>query len=135
MVGYRVVAVLVMSVLLQATPTISISTIGSGGGTSTGTPYTVSGTIGEFDATQSNMTGGGYTVRGGFWHQLPVNSVPPNPYDIDGNGFITPEDAIYVINRIGQTKNSGNALADVDNDGDIDQADADAIISRIGTTP
>jgi hypothetical protein len=44
-------------------------TIGSGGGTSTGTnggtSYTVSGTIGQ-PATAS-MSGGGYALTGGFW--------------------------------------------------------------------
>ena len=42
--------------------------IAGGGGTSTGGVYTVSGTIGQHDATANNaMTGGNYSLTGGFW--------------------------------------------------------------------
>jgi hypothetical protein len=40
-------------------------TIGGGGGTSTGGVYSVAGTIGQPDA--GAMTGGSYTLQGGFW--------------------------------------------------------------------
>ena len=40
-------------------------TIDGGGGTSTGGIYFVSGTIGQPDAGM--MSGGNYTLRGGFW--------------------------------------------------------------------
>jgi len=40
-------------------------TIGGGGGTSTGGVYLVAGTIGQPDA--GAMTGGSYTLQGGFW--------------------------------------------------------------------
>ncbi|HMP83296.1 MAG TPA: hypothetical protein PKA41_11400 [Verrucomicrobiota bacterium] len=42
-------------------------TIDGGGGTSTGGVYSVSGTIGQPDATQQPMTGGNYSLEGGFW--------------------------------------------------------------------
>jgi hypothetical protein len=45
-------------------------TIDGGGGTSTGGVYAVSGTIGQPDAGP-NMSGGNFTVTGGFW-ALPV---------------------------------------------------------------
>ena len=41
-------------------------TVDSGGGTSQGGDYAVSGTIGQPD-TSSLMSGGEYTVVGGFW--------------------------------------------------------------------
>ncbi len=42
--------------------------ISGGGGTSTGGVYSVSGTIGQHDATANNaLTGGSYSVTGGFW--------------------------------------------------------------------
>jgi hypothetical protein len=41
------------------------STIDDGGGTSSGDTYTLDGTIGQFDA--GVMSGGAYTVSGGFW--------------------------------------------------------------------
>jgi hypothetical protein len=44
---------------------IDWSTIGGGGGTSTGGVYSLSGTIGQAGA--GNMGGGNYTLVGGFW--------------------------------------------------------------------
>lgn len=41
-------------------------TIDGGGGTSTGSVYSVSGTIGQPDAG-GPMTGGNYSLTGGFW--------------------------------------------------------------------
>jgi len=42
--------------------------VAGGGGTSTGGVYTVSGTIGQHDASANNaMTGGNYSLTGGFW--------------------------------------------------------------------
>jgi hypothetical protein len=46
---------------------INWHTIDGGGGTSTGGVYAVSGTIGQPDASQQTMTGGNYSVTGGFW--------------------------------------------------------------------
>ena len=40
--------------------------VSGGGGTSTNGPYAISGTIGQHDAG-GPMTGGGYSVTGGFW--------------------------------------------------------------------
>src|SRR5256885_14185661 len=40
-------------------------TIDGGGGTSSGGPYTLSGTIGQPDA--GTMSGGNFTLDGGFW--------------------------------------------------------------------
>ena len=40
--------------------------IAGGGGTSTGAIYTVTGTIGQPDAGGA-MTGGNYSLTGGFW--------------------------------------------------------------------
>jgi len=40
-------------------------TVDSGGGTASGGPYALIGTIGQPDA--GTLTGGGYTLGGGFW--------------------------------------------------------------------
>ena len=45
---------------------ITSSTIAGGGGTSTGGVYSVSGTIGQHDAS-NDMTNAQYSVAGGFW--------------------------------------------------------------------
>jgi hypothetical protein len=52
--------------------------IAGGGGTSTGGVYSVSGTIGQHDAGNA-MSGGQYSVTGGFWSLLAVVPTPGAP--------------------------------------------------------
>ena len=52
-------------------------TIDGGGGTSTGGVYAVTGTIGQPDA--GRMTGGNFTIEGGFWGILSVVQLPGAP--------------------------------------------------------
>ncbi len=55
-----------LSTSLAQSYSIDWHTIDGGGGTSTGSVYSVSGTIGQPDAG-STMTNGQYSVTGGFW--------------------------------------------------------------------
>ena len=57
---------------------IDWSTIDGGGGTSTGGTYSVSGTIGQPDASGA-MSGGNYSVTGGFWALVQVVQTPGAP--------------------------------------------------------
>jgi hypothetical protein len=60
------------------TYSIDWSTIDGGGGTSSGGPYTLSGTIGQPDA--GTMSGGNYSLTGGFWSMIsaiPTEGSPP----------------------------------------------------------
>jgi hypothetical protein len=52
--------------------------IAGGGGTSTNGQYSVSGTIGQPDAS-SAMSGGNYSVTGGFWALISVVQSPGAP--------------------------------------------------------
>ena len=52
--------------------------VSGGGGTSTGGTYTVSGTIGQHDASGA-MSGGNYSVTGGFWSLINVVQTPGLP--------------------------------------------------------
>jgi hypothetical protein len=52
--------------------------IAGGGGTSTGGTYAVSGTIGQPDASGA-MSGGNYSVTGGFWSLIQVVQTPGAP--------------------------------------------------------
>ena len=54
-------------------------TIDGGGGTSTGGVYSVSGTIGQPDANATPMTGGNFSLTGGFWSLLSVVLTPGAP--------------------------------------------------------
>ena len=58
--------------------------------------------------------------------------LPTSPFDVDKNLRITPTDATYVINRLGQTVTTGNATADVNDDQTIDVLDVNAVIAQIG---
>ena len=53
---------------------IDWSTIDAGGGTSTGGVYSVSGTIGQPDASTTTMAGGQYSLAGGFWATYAVQT-------------------------------------------------------------
>src|SRR2546421_6304208 len=52
-------------------------TIDGGGGTSTGGVFSVSGTIGQPDA--GHMSGGNYTLDGGFWGIIAAVQTPGAP--------------------------------------------------------
>jgi hypothetical protein len=52
-------------------------TIDGGGGTSTSAVYTVSGTIGQPDA--GSMSGGNFSLTGGFWSAISVIQTPGAP--------------------------------------------------------
>jgi len=52
--------------------------VAGGGGTSTGGTYEVSGTIGQPDASGA-MSGGNYSVTGGFWSLINVVQTPGAP--------------------------------------------------------
>ena len=52
--------------------------VAGGGGTSTGGTYSVSGTIGQHDAS-GPMTGGNYSLTGGFWALISVVQTPGAP--------------------------------------------------------
>jgi hypothetical protein len=51
--------------------------IAGGGGTVSNSQYTVNGTIGQHDAG-GPLTGGSYSLTGGFWHALAVQT-PGSP--------------------------------------------------------
>jgi len=53
--------------------TIDWHKVAGGGGTSTGEMYAVSGTIGQHDSSTA-MTGGNYSLTGGFWSLFAVQT-------------------------------------------------------------
>ncbi|MGA2789032.1 MAG: hypothetical protein ABSF60_16050 [Verrucomicrobiota bacterium] len=57
---------------------INWSKVAGGGGTSAGGAYQVSGTIGQHDAG-GLMTGGNYSLTGGFWSIITVVQTPGAP--------------------------------------------------------
>ncbi len=72
-----IAAILVLSSSAASAQSYSIDwyKIAGGGGTSTGGTYQVSGTIGQPDASGA-MSGGGYSVTGGYWAMINVVQMP-----------------------------------------------------------
>jgi hypothetical protein len=69
---------LVPTISFAQSYTIDWYKISGGGGTSTGGVYAVSGTIGQHDAGNA-MSGGPYSVTGGFWSLIAVVQTPGLP--------------------------------------------------------
>lgn len=102
-------------------------TIDGGGGTSTGGSYTLSGTIGQPDATAAAaMTGGNYTLTGGFWAvTLPACTtfVPPDvdrDCDVDDADFNSLAACVSGPDVPNAPECAGK---DFDADGDVDHDD------------
>jgi hypothetical protein len=75
-IALLLMAVSVTGALAQAY-SIDWFTIDGGGGTSTGGVYSVSGTIGQPDA--GRMSGGNFTIDGGFWGIIAAVQTPGSP--------------------------------------------------------
>jgi hypothetical protein len=94
-----------LCVRAQTNYAIDWYTIDGGGGTSTGGVYSVSGTIGQPDASSQPMTGGNYSLTGGFWSLYAIQTpgaptltiVPAGPgqatisWSPDAPGFLLQE--------------------------------------------
>lgn len=76
--GLLLLAILLAPAVRAQSYSINWYKISGGGGTSTSATYTVSGTIGQHDAG-GPMTGGTYSLTGGFWAFLQVIQTPGAP--------------------------------------------------------
>lgn len=104
-------------------------TVDSGGGTSTGGAFTLSGTIGQPDT--GDMTGGDFALSGGFWPgAASVPGTPPCVGDLNGDGEINGADLGLLLNAWGT---SGSA--DLNGDGDVNGADLGLLLNAWGPCP
>ncbi len=104
---------------------ISWWTIDGGGGTSTGGAYTLSGTIGQPDASNP-MTGGAYTLTGGFWA-----GVGPRVCDVDRSGTCDAQDLAWVVWCADDSGCGSPGDPDVNNDALVDGGDIEVVISGV----
>lgn len=81
--------------------------IAGGGGTSSGGQYTLNGTIGQPDASMT-MTGGNYSLTGGFWAFISVVQTPGAPTLYIGQSGKTV--TVYWQNVSGWTLQQNNSL-------------------------
>ena len=112
---------------------LSWHTIDGGGGTSTGGTYDLSGTIGQPDAGVA-MTGGSYSVVGGFWPGAApaVNTCPADIAPPTGDGLVNVADLLLVINSWGSCP---GCHADINHDNIVNVADLLAVINTWGVCP
>ena len=89
--------------------------IAGGGGTSAGGAYSVSGTIGQPDAS-STMTGGSYSLTGGFWSLISVvqtAGLPNLTISYVGNQVVVswPDTGAYTLQQNGDIATAANWAA------------------------
>ena len=106
--------VLVLSLLITVTGSIcamaqySIDwyTINGGGTVSTGSVYSVSGTIGQLDANEVPITGGTFELNSGYWaHAVQVSGAPFLSITPAGPGQVMlswmPDDSGWILQEKG----------------------------------
>jgi len=98
-------------------------TVDSGGGTSVGGAYSLSGTIGQFDAGVG-AGGGTFVATGGFWD----GAAKPDciPADLNCDGFVNGADLGILLGAWGSDG------ADLDDDGTTAGSDLGILLSAWG---
>ena len=96
-------------------------TIDGGGGTFSGGPFSLSGTVGQHDAGPV-MRGGPFTLSGGFW-----GGVVPSPCgaDFNGDGLVNTLDVLAFFNAWA----AGDSAADINGDGTVNTLDVLAFLN------
>jgi len=126
-IGAAAFAVGAIAASAQAGITIDWYTIDGGGGTSSAGTLSVSGTLGQHDA--GVLTGGGFTVKGGFW--AGVETPPACPGDVDGDNDVDSTDLNIVLTDFACAP-PNPCTGDADGDGDTDSTDLNIVLSAFG---
>ena len=108
---------------------LSWYTIDGGGAMfSTGGTFSLGGTIGQPDA--GVMSGGTFTLTGGFW------AGASNPCsllaDLDSDGDVDLQDLANLLGHFGTTSGATFEQGDVEGDGDVDLQDLAFLLSVFG---
>ncbi|MEO1668420.1 MAG: polymer-forming cytoskeletal protein, partial [Chloroflexota bacterium] len=124
------------TVTVNGTVTGGISTGGGNDMVTLNQGASVGATIdGDVDSKGGTITIQGETFTWANFDTLENNmSVIPSQLanDFNNDGRITPSDAIFVINRIGESPTGVYEPVDVDGDDDIDRDDAEIVLAQIG---
>jgi hypothetical protein len=118
---------------------LSWHTLDAGGATfSTAAGFELGGTIGQSDANGTLLTGGSFTLAGGFWPSVsgePVNTCPGDIAPIGGDGLVNIDDLLLVISSWGACAGCAADVVPIGGDGLVDIDDLLAIISAWGACP
>lgn len=111
---------------------LSWNTIDGGGATfSAGATFSLGGTIGQPDA--GVMTGGQFTLVGGFW--AGATGTPCDlTGDLDGDGDVDISDLATLLGHFGMPSGATSGDGDLDGDTDVDISDLSALLSNFGLT-
>ena len=123
-----VAALLLAPAALAQSFDLSWYTVDGGGGTSTGGGFELSGTIGQPDA--GAMSGGDFTLEGGFWPGSGVFCFG----DLNGDSTVNISDLAQLLANYGTTSGATYEDGDLDGDGDVDISDLAALLGVYGTT-
>ena len=130
--------VLSLAVMLVLTPAalaqdfaIDWWTIDGGGAMfTTGGDFTLSGTIGQPDASTTVMTGGDFELAGGFWAGAAEDEFCYG--DLDGDNDIDLADLAQLLGNYGTPSGAVYEDGDLDADGDVDLSDLAALLGVYG---
>ena len=104
---------------------------GGGGSSSTGGGFELAGTIGQHDAGPA-MTGGTFTLLGGFWPGAGSAPGAPCPADLDNSGDVGVKDLLILLGNWGPCK---GCPADFDEDGAVGVKDLLILLGAWGPCP
>ena len=107
---------------------------GGGGGSSTGSGFELAGTIGQHDAGPA-MTGGTFTLLGGFWPGAGSAPGVPCPADFDNSSAVDVKDLLFLLGAWGPCPKKGACLADFDNSSAVDVKDLLFLLGAWGPCP
>ena len=111
---------------------LSWYTIDGGGATfSSGGSFSLGGTVGQADAGM--MSGGAYTLSGGFWIGQEAPCALDADLDIDGDVDLA--DLATLLSHFGTLSGATHADGNIEGgDGDVDLGDLALILSQFGMT-
>lgn len=102
-------------------------TVDGGGGTSVGGAFEISGTIGQPDA--GTMSGGDFTLAGGFWSGSTEPSTPTCLGDINNDGAVDVSDLLVLLGAWGSCP---DCSSDLNGDGVVDVSDLLVLLGAWG---
>lgn len=109
---------------------VSWYTIDGGGATfSTGGAFQLGGTIGQFDAGPTPMTGGAFTLTGGFWPG--AGDVCPLLGDMNADGQRDGFDVQNFVNCLLGVGGGSCPCADLDGSGTLNNVDAAQFVQML----